>query len=208
MLKCFYQQEGKLFLIYWIKHGRTQIMGGFAGDCWSHLLGFPVEWHFNYPKDGRLHYSYKKCSERADKRERYITAYVDQIKDKTISPEGIQDTQVMKGKILLNHLLPLEQPCPFDDYEKQEEKCFNFPTTGISIPISLDAVNLGVFRPVNARPDRNAIVLDAQQLGAGILNVSAFICSKSYTMNSSEGQWLFQDNIKLPRIGLYVKICR
>lgn len=185
-----------MYEVYWIKRTKNQIIGNFLWKYWNDIFGFPVEVHFTYPQDGKIHYSYKSEDKKI-----YVTAYSNKVKIK----ENGSVTSI-EQKTLLNHLLPgPELQRPLEDYTKPNT-WFSFPTSGVPIPISTNAVNQKIYKAFQGKPSQDDLIIDTDQLNPGTLSVSAYISSSDYQkLNPVQNNWWRkQDETQLPVIGFNV----
>lgn len=194
-MKCFIKHQNLFYNLYWIKRTKkNEVIGNFYGKYFDNILNFPVEIHFTYPSDGKVHYSLK-----SEKEKYYITAY----HDKTKVKENSIITHVSE-KTSLNHLLPQpELQLPLSDYN-QPDTVFHFATIAFSVPIPVNAAILRNCKIQNEQPDENTLVINLDTLTPGTLNIMAFIASSDYPQpNLKEGKyWQIVDRTKTPIIGI------
>lgn len=201
-MKCLLKSKDLTFEVYWIKRAKNKIIGGFWGDYWNDIFGFPVEVHFTYPEDGQMHYSYK-----SEEKKVFVTAFHDEVK---IKEKG--NVHVLKQRILLNHLIPgPELLRPLADYTKTDI-WFSFPTTGCPIPIPPQAINQKIYKKFSGISSPvDDLVVDVDHLAPGTSNISAFITSSSGHPSlgrfSENNHWNKVDEKSLPIVGLSVIHC-
>ncbi len=99
-MKCFINHNNLFYELYWVKYGNNQVIGNFYGNYFEKQIDFSIETHFNYPVDGKIHYSHK-----SKENEFYITAFHDKVKIKHLVGEQFQQDYIYE-KTVLNHLLP------------------------------------------------------------------------------------------------------
>lgn len=197
-MKCFIKHKNSFLELYWIKHGNNQVIGNFYGSYFDSMLGFPVETHFNYPADGKIHYSHK-----SKEKECYITAFHDKVKIKHLI-EGQLKPDYIFEKTVLNHLLPEpELQLPLSHYNRPGA-FFHFATIGFSVPIPDNAAISQHCKTQTKQPDKRDLVIPTNTLDPGTLNIMAFIASQDYpqpALNNSK-YWQVVDKRKIPMIGI------
>lgn len=197
-MKCLIKHKNLLFEVYWIKHKKNQVIGNFCGCYQDRILGFPVETHFTYPRDGKIHYSHKSYE-----KECYITASHDKIKVKQLI-KGQFQTNYIAGKTILNHLLPdPELQLPLSHYNSPGT-FYHFATTAFSVPITDDAAILQHCRSQTEQPAKEDLVIPTDSLDPGTLNILAFIASQDYPQQALNNAkyWQTVDKTKTPMIGI------
>lgn len=196
-MKCFIKHQASYFEVYWIKFRKNKIIGSFFGTYYRDNSGLPLDSHFTYPLDGKIHYSHK-----SHKDELYITAFHDQVKIKKV--DGMSVPEYVEGKTILNHLLPdPEFQYPLTEYHKPGT-IFHFVTIGFSIPIPEKAAILKYSKEQSEAPDKKSLIINVDNLTPGTLNIMAFIASSDYSLpNPIEGKtWYLVDRSKCPIIGI------
>lgn len=201
-LKCFIKHNELFYELYWIKHGNNQIIGNFYGRYFDSVLGFPVETHFNYPADGRVHYSLKSKEKECCIHAFYINIRIEHV------IEGQRKLDYLSEKTVFNHLLPQpELQLPLSHYNKTGT-FFHFATVGFSVPISDKAAILQHCKTQIEQPDKRDLVISTNSLEPGTLNIMGFLASPDYPQAALQAAlnntnyWQVVDKTKTPMIGI------
>lgn len=182
---------------YWVTYTGNAIVGWYSGNWLRKELGLPedmhFESHFNYPKDGNYHYSYKAINQNY---EQYISVYWDKVKIKTIE-NGIKEIILKTRKEfednILNHMVGNFQPLPI-----VEATFFQF--TNVAVTVFNGKINTSKFDKIIKEEDikKDDIVVDISDMDNIGLNICALIRHSSQEVFKPSNGLHFSKSIVLP----------
>lgn len=203
-LTCHLKHESNQYLeAYWIKYKKNCVICGFHGNYWSALLQKTIHCHLTYPKDGKIHYSYKHEASNNTGEELYITAFTNIIKSKLFIRKQKLPAVSYEGKCLLNHLLPNKNPLPLENY-RDTAQVFQFPVIAFTFPLPTEAAFFKYANLSPALPKNTDIIIAQYPSLSGVLNIHAFIAGDQYKPDSikSKQTWITTKTIDGLQIGI------